>query len=155
MKTVLPSVPGTPTILGSESLTNRRAAGIGRPRPAQPRCVEACEVFALSPVKKARRFRPASSLRLEQKLYFFLRGSARAHPSVLVSLVPVGFSMSVIKFELPKSSKRDVWRCKCGKCRQAAATRGGYRKTPKRAGNVVSLSRWLGEMKSELPQSMA
>jgi hypothetical protein len=77
-----------------------------------------------------------------KSLYFFLRGSG--HRKIfLPTLPPIGASMSVIRFAPPSQPKPEVWRCRCGKCRDAAASRGDYRPIPKR--NVVSLSSWLSE----------
>ena len=58
--------------------------------------------------------------------------------------------MSVIRFELPARQKRDVWQCKCDKCRNLATSTGRPRQVRQRKSaerNVVSLSGWLSEPK--------
>jgi len=64
--------------------------------------------------------------------------------------------MSVIKFVPLTRPKREVWRCKCDKCRNQAASparprQGRQRKSTER--NVVSLSRWLSEPKRLAPRA--
>ena len=92
---------------------------------------------------------PAPSPGREKPLLLFAMPPA-PEGSVPSKLLSSGLSMSVIRFEPPARPKREVWRCKCDKCRNHATSAGRHRQVRQRKSverNVVSLSGWLSEPK--------